>query len=121
MGLTLGFNCGYVPFTMTDTDVFLLQLLQALESGLAQEPGECTQDLLDEYTARVSEEIGEDVVSLSDEQIVAYNHDPSYPYWFAAYQHSHAGITREYHLVRPKDDWYQSYLTVHAQFVQDSP
>ncbi len=136
MGLTLGGNCGYVPFTMTDTDVFLLQLLEALEKGLVGGSSEREQSALDEYTAMVSEVIGESVSNLSNEQILAYNHDPQYPYWFAAYQHTHANMTREYHFIRPKGDWYHSYLTVQAeladlseedqnarihQFVQDSP
>ncbi len=121
---------------MTDTDVFLLQLLEALEQGLVGESSEREQSALDEYTAMVSEKIGENLSNLSNEQIVTHNHDPSYPYWFAAYHHTHANMTREYHFVRPKDDWYHSYLMVQTefadlseedrnarihQFVQDSP
>lgn len=91
---------------MTDTDVFLLQLLEVLESGLVRESSDRAQYAHDEYTRKVSEAIGEHVGSLSDEQIVAYTHDPSYPYWFSAYQYTHAAITREYRFVGPKDDWY---------------
>jgi len=101
---------------MTDTDVFLLQLLEALESGLVGESSDRAQSALDDYTRMVSEAIGEHVGTLSNEQIVAYNYDPSYPYWFAAYHHTHAGTSREYYFVRPKDDWYQTYLTVQTQF-----
>lgn len=121
---------------MTDTDVFLLQLLEALGSGLVRESSEEAQSALDMYTQKVSEAIGENVAMLSDEEIVAYNHDPTYPYWFASYEHTHADHTREYHFVRPKDTWYHSYVsaktaladlsederkTVLHQFVQDSP
>lgn len=116
MGLTLGFDCGYVPFIMTDTDVFLLQLLATLESELVRESSERGKSALDEYTAMVSQVIGENVGSFSDKQFVAYNQDSSYPYWFAAYHHTHTDMTLEYHFVRPKDDWYQSYLTVQAEF-----
>lgn len=101
---------------MTDTDVFLLQLLEALESRLVGESSGGARVALDDYTRMVSEAIGEHVGTLSDEQIVSYNHDPSYPYWFAAYHHTHASTSREYHFVRPKDDWYQTYLTVQTQF-----
>ena len=88
MGLTLEFDSRNVPFTMTDTDVFLLQLLEALEQGLVQASSEEGRSALDAYTARVSKTISENVDSLSDEQIVAYNQDPNYPYWFAAYSHT---------------------------------
>ena len=116
IGLTSGSNFDNVPFTMTDTDVFLLQILEALESGLVRESSEQAQSALAQYTKVVSEAIGENVGNLSEEQIVLYNHDPSYPYWFAAYHHTHDEITYEYYFVRPKDDWYQTYLTVQAQF-----
>lgn len=121
---------------MTDTDVFLIQLLEALERGLVRESSEEAQSALDTYTQNVSEAIGEDVATLTDEDIVAYNHDPTYPYWFASYEHTHADHTREYHFVRPKDTWYHSYMsantawadlseeernTVLHPFVQDSP
>lgn len=80
MGLTLGFDYRFVPFTMTDTGVFLLLLLEVLESGLVRESSDRAQYAHDENTTKVSEAIGEHMGSHSDEQIVAYNHDSSYLY-----------------------------------------
>lgn len=135
-GLTSSISFGSVPFTMTDTDVILLKLLEALEMGLVRESPEQAQFALDTYTQKVSEAIGEDVAMLSNQQIVAYNDDLTYPYWFASYEHTHAALTCEYHFVRPKDTWYHTYVRAKTElaclsekehkaalhsFVQDSP